>query len=97
MPTGLSGRNDANIGSDSSDGGMKARKTRPASLTTAAHSTESKDDVVEPLPKQPLTNMEIIKMLNMTAARNRVLEVEIKTLFKRVSLPNPEQAYLAVT
>jgi hypothetical protein len=36
-------------------------------------------------PLQVMTNEDIIKMLNSTAARNRTLEVEIKTLFKRAS------------
>lgn len=42
--------------------------------------------VIGPATAQGLTNEEIIKMLSATAARNRSLEVEIKTLFKRVSL-----------
>lgn len=36
-------------------------------------------------PPQVMTNEDIIKILNTTAARNRTLEVEIKTLFKRAS------------
>lgn len=38
-----------------------------------------------PATARSITNEEIIKMLSTTAARNRSLEVEIKTLFKRVN------------
>jgi hypothetical protein len=82
----LSGRNDANVGSRIDDGGSKPRKSRSRLPDQATGPGQLEHDASHPIPGQSLTNEAIINLLSTTAARNRALEVEIKTLFRRVSL-----------
>ncbi|KXN86487.1 hypothetical protein AN958_10021 [Leucoagaricus sp. SymC.cos] len=89
VPSGLSGRTRPNE-FEVDIAGLEV-STGPSAQ--AAGSSKSKDDATALPPAQLLTNEEIIKMLDTTAARNRALEVEIKTLFKRLhqarSTPSP--------
>ncbi|KAF5361781.1 hypothetical protein D9756_002832 [Leucocoprinus leucothites] len=91
MPAVLSGRNDANVGYKPDDDGSKVKRHR--SISSPLDPGEPRNSTNVPPPGQALTNEAIIEMLNTTAARNRALEVEIKTLFKRLqqarSLPSP--------
>lgn len=87
IPILSSRRNDANVASISPDGNIDLKgATRTGSSPKTAAPYEPKSDGTGLTQTQALTNEEIIKILNMTAARNRTLEVEIKTLSKRVSL-----------
>lgn len=83
-PLVLSGRNDANVGSSSYGGTTDPNP--PARTGSSLKGVDPGEPENGSTAVHAMTNEEIIKMLDMTAARNRALEVEIKTLFKRVSL-----------
>ncbi|KAJ3570605.1 hypothetical protein NP233_g4294 [Leucocoprinus birnbaumii] len=81
VPTVLSGRNDVNARSDADD--RNSPVERPRGGSSSPNPTKSKNTVTSETG-QPFTDEAVLQMLNATAARNRTLKVEIKTLFKQL-------------
>lgn len=68
---------------DALEARLARRETELEYYTT--HAASERNQVEVDSDPEAMTNEDIIMMLDTTAARNRSLEVEIKSLFKRVS------------
>ncbi|EKM82264.1 hypothetical protein AGABI1DRAFT_112316 [Agaricus bisporus var. burnettii JB137-S8] len=79
---------------DALEARLARRETELEYYTT--HAAAERNQVEVDSDPEAMTNEDIIMMLDTTAARNRSLEVEIKSLFKRLhearSLPNSTEA-----